>query len=394
MEGAEEGFVVAEGVQCFGLDLVEEQVGHVVVDAAGEKRGVGLVFHGPDDEDRQLPADTGGVEAGRDERRVLGSEGSQDLCAGPGIEEIGGRLGPAERFEIGVAAFAAEEGAEGVDGEAEQLGDLRDRNVRIRVHGEEPHQRFVERKGRHRGRCTPDRAFSSAHFLSLGEESPSHFLSSDPFCGQNGGKRTMTGVANFDDESHREVREQEMQDPRREPRRTTSPPEQPAGSEAVAAFEEAYLRYAPRLQRIAIRKFRIEAGDAEVLVQDVFTTYFQHAGDVEKLEPYLIGAICNASRNYLRRSSASEALFCGEQPYEAAADDALLDELARKALLSKMLARVGGDCRDLLRRFYVDGEGTEVLAQAYGMKRESVKVKLFKCRQRALEAYRAIVERS
>jgi hypothetical protein len=39
-----------------------------------------------------------------------------------------------------------------------------------------------------------------------------------------------------------------------------------------------------------------------VLVQDVFTTYFQHAAGVERLEPYLIGAICNASRNYLRRA--------------------------------------------------------------------------------------------
>jgi len=185
-----------------------------------------------------------------------------------------------------------------------------------------------------------------------------------------------------------------MQDTRPQPGRAAPPPERPAGSEAVAAFEEAYLQYAPRLQRIAIRRFRIEPGDAEVLVQDVFTTYFQHAADVERLEPYLIGAICNASRNYLRRSSASKALFCGEQPCAATPDDALLDELARRTLLSQMLARVGGDCRDLLRRFYVIGEGTEALAQAFGMKRESVKVKLFKCRQRALEAYRSIVERS
>jgi RNA polymerase sigma factor (sigma-70 family) len=203
----------------------------------------------------------------------------------------------------------------------------------------------------------------------------------------------MTLVGNYGDESHLE--ESEMQDTRQQPGRTTPPPGQPAGGEAVAAFEEAYLQYAPRLQRIAIRRFRIEAGDAEVLVQDVFTTYFQHAANVEMLEPYLIGAICNASRNYLRRSSASNALFfCGEHPCAATPDDALLNELERKTLLSKMLARVGEPCRDLLRRFYVNGEGTEVLAGAFGMKRESVKVKLFKCRQRALEAYRSITERS
>ena len=185
-----------------------------------------------------------------------------------------------------------------------------------------------------------------------------------------------------------------MQDARRDVRRTEPPPERPAGGEAVAAFEEAYLRYAPRLQRIAIRKFSIEAGDAEVLVQDVFTTYFQHAADVQMLEPYLIGAICNASRNFLRRSSASKALFCGEHPCAATPDDALLKELERKTLLAQMLARVGQPCRDLLRRFYVNGEGTDALATAFGLVRGSVKVKLFKCRQRALEAYRSMTESS
>jgi DNA-directed RNA polymerase specialized sigma24 family protein len=185
-----------------------------------------------------------------------------------------------------------------------------------------------------------------------------------------------------------------MQDTRPQRGRPAPPPGQPPGGEAVAAFEEAYLLYAPRLQRIAIRRFRIEPGDAEVLVQDVFTTYFQHAANVQMLEPYLIGAICNASRNYIRRSSASKALFCGEEPCAATPDGALLDELERKTLLSQMLARVGGPCRDLLRRFYVNGDGTEVLARAFNITRPSVKVKLFKCRQRALEAYRAIMEKS
>lgn len=202
----------------------------------------------------------------------------------------------------------------------------------------------------------------------------------------------MTRVGNSGTESH--LKEREMQDARPQLRREAPPPEQPAGGEAVAAFEEAYLLYAPRLQRIAIRRFRIEAGDAEVLVQDVFTTYFQHAADVEMLEPYLIGAICNASRNFLRRTTAAKALFCGEHPCAATPDDALLNELARKTLLTKMLARVGEPCRDLLRRFYVNGDGTEVLARVFNITRPSVKVKLFKCRQRALEAYRSITEKS
>jgi RNA polymerase sigma factor (sigma-70 family) len=184
-----------------------------------------------------------------------------------------------------------------------------------------------------------------------------------------------------------------MQASSNDPSRTESPPAD-AGGGSVAAFEEAYLRYAPRLHKIAMKRYGVGSTDAEVLVQDVFTTYFQHAADVEKLEPYLIGAICNASKNHLRRSTSSKALFCGEHPCPATPDDELLNEVERKRLLSQMLARVGGRCRDLLRRFYVNGEGTEALAADLQLTRGTVKVNLFKCRQRALEAYRNIMGRS
>lgn len=186
-----------------------------------------------------------------------------------------------------------------------------------------------------------------------------------------------------------------MQAPSSEPVRTELPPLQPAGDRTVPPFEEAYLQYAPRLQRIAMKKYGIGPADAEVLVQDVFMTYFQHAKDVERLEPYLIGAICNASKNFLRRVVSSRAVFSSEEhPCPATPRDALLHEIERKRLLSQVLARIGCRCRDLLQRFYVNGEGTDVLAADLDLTRGTVKVNLFKCRQRALEAYRSIMERS
>jgi hypothetical protein len=66
---------------------------------------------------------------------------------------------------------------------------------------------------------------------------------------------------------------------------------------------------------------------------------------VNAVEPYLIGAICNASRYHLRRFDAASALFCGERPCLATPPDALRDEVERKILLSRMLARVGARCR-------------------------------------------------
>ena len=43
---------------------------------------------------------------------------------------------------------------------------------------------------------------------------------------------------------------------------------------APASFEEAYLRFAPLLRKIAAKKYGIPLSEAEPLVHDVFATYF------------------------------------------------------------------------------------------------------------------------
>jgi DNA-directed RNA polymerase specialized sigma24 family protein len=183
-----------------------------------------------------------------------------------------------------------------------------------------------------------------------------------------------------------------MQDTRSEATRATrQEPEQPA---VPAAFEEVYLLLAPRLRKIAIRKFGIPPADAETLVHDVFATYFMHAASVTAVERYLVGAICNASRYYLRRSGAADALFCAEHPCAATPDDALLHEIERKLLLSRLLARVGCRCRDLLHRYYMNGETTRSIAETLHSTPGTVLVFLHKCRRRALAAYRSMTETS
>jgi RNA polymerase sigma factor (sigma-70 family) len=163
---------------------------------------------------------------------------------------------------------------------------------------------------------------------------------------------------------------------------------------APALFEEAYLQFAPRLRKIAMRKFGVPYADAETLVHDVFATYITHASSVNAVEPYLVGAICNASRHYLRRTDAADAIFCGEFPCAATPSQALVEEVERKLLLSRLLSRVGGRCRDLLQRYYVSGETSKAIADGMCSTPGTVLVFLHKCRRRALAAYRSISERS
>jgi RNA polymerase sigma factor (sigma-70 family) len=186
-----------------------------------------------------------------------------------------------------------------------------------------------------------------------------------------------------------------MQEPRREVERATSTgPDTTAPGGPPAGFEEVYLRYASTLRKIAVRKFRIPLSEAEGLVHDVFATYFMHEASVHAVEPYLVGAICNASRHYLRRSDAADALFCSETPCMAAPDRGLLDEIDRKLLLSRMLAGVGPRCRELLHRYYMNGETSNAIADVIHSTPGTVLVFLHKCRRRALEAYRAMAGRA
>lgn len=177
-------------------------------------------------------------------------------------------------------------------------------------------------------------------------------------------------------------------------KRAVPPSGVPSSSGTVAAFEEAYLQYAPRLRKIATGKFGIARPDADALVHDVFATYFLHAASVRKLEPYLIGAICNAARYHLRRAGNADVLFCDETPCAATPDDAMASEIERKLLVSRMLARVGRRCRDLLHRYYVNGESTQSIACVMQTTPGTVLVFLSRCRAKARQAYQSMAGRN
>ena len=176
--------------------------------------------------------------------------------------------------------------------------------------------------------------------------------------------------------------------------RAPAAPLPPAAVRDALPFEEAYLRFAPRLRKIATAKFNIPRTEAETLVHDVFATYLVNASSVRALEPYLVGAICNASRHYLRRSGAADAIFCGDADCATAPGEDLLAEVERKLLVSRLLARVGVRCRELLHRYYVKGETTQSIADGLDSTPGSILVSLHHCRKRARAAFQSVAEKS
>lgn len=153
------------------------------------------------------------------------------------------------------------------------------------------------------------------------------------------------------------------------------------------ASESAYLEHATLLRKIAITKFGIPRTEAETLVHDVFATYLMHSDSVRNLTPYLIGAICNASRQYLRRSQVENVLFCGEEPCAATPTEAMTDEVHRKLTLSRMLPRIGKRCRELFHRYYIEGESTRSIADTFNTSPATILVFLHQCRKRARKVF-------
>jgi RNA polymerase sigma factor (sigma-70 family) len=161
----------------------------------------------------------------------------------------------------------------------------------------------------------------------------------------------------------------------------------------ASPFDAIYDTYAPLLRKIAIAKFGISANDAADLVHDVFATYLVNPARVVDLRPYLIGAICNASRSYLRKTTVQDAACSGLDDCKARSDEGLLDAVIRDALVGQILGRLGRSCRDALYRYYMQGETTAIIAERRNTSAGYIGRLLHFCRKRARNAYYAMENR-
>lgn len=165
----------------------------------------------------------------------------------------------------------------------------------------------------------------------------------------------------------------------------------PSAMSAAAAADDLYTSHAPLLRYIALTKFHVPHADADALVHDVFATYFARPGSVRSPRPYLIGAICNAARHYWRERKNEEAAMGKAGLGLPQETELVVDALSRKLLLATTLSRVGSPCRDLLRRYYLDGESTAAIAERRETTSDYVLFLLHRCRKHAREIVRALM---
>jgi len=156
------------------------------------------------------------------------------------------------------------------------------------------------------------------------------------------------------------------------------------------AFESMYTEYGLLLRTIAMRRYHVPPDDAEALVHDIFTAYLQRRAYVRNVKHWLIGAIGNASSNYIRkRRPEAELLPEHEEAIDAAAEESL-DGWIRRLTIAALLARLGTKCRETLRRYYLHEEPKERIAAELATSPAYVLQLLVSCRKRAQELLRSL----
>ena len=151
-----------------------------------------------------------------------------------------------------------------------------------------------------------------------------------------------------------------------------------------AIYEQNY----DLLVRTAIKNYHISELDAEALAHEVFLAYFLKAHEVIKLRAWLVSAVCNASKAFLRKRARHVALPEESveipDPHLARVGDALPDQLAGREAFACVTAR----CQIALRLRYLEGYSVPEVAVELNTSQKYAQKLISRCLQQARRRYR------
>jgi RNA polymerase sigma factor (sigma-70 family) len=152
-------------------------------------------------------------------------------------------------------------------------------------------------------------------------------------------------------------------------------------------YAALYEQYYTLMVSIAIRKFHICESEAEALAHEVFLDFLTKGAGIEDQRGWLVGAMCNASRYYLRRRARAEPL---PETYAQAPDPSLArvlemwpDQLAAREAIGKTTAR----CQLVLRLRYFEGYSVPELATELRITKKYASKLVSECLRQAYRRY-------
>lgn len=150
-----------------------------------------------------------------------------------------------------------------------------------------------------------------------------------------------------------------------------------AGDES--AWRELVARYSRYVHAIATQAFRLSDDDAEDVFQEVFTRTYTRLGalrDDAAIRPWLAQLTRRTCIDRLR--AGSRVTLTGEE-IEPAELDETLAQLDEALTVHEALARLGGDCREILNRFFARDESYRTIGEALELPPGTIASRISRC---------------
>jgi len=157
--------------------------------------------------------------------------------------------------------------------------------------------------------------------------------------------------------------------------------------ERTDAFGAVYADNYQLLVSTAIKHYHISELDAESLAHEVFLAYFLKASEIENSRAWLISALCNATKYFLRTRARHVPL--AEESGEIV--DPSLEDF-HDALPNSMVAReafgcVSAKCQIALRLRYLEGYSVPEVATELNTSAKYAQKLIGKCLRQARNRY-------
>ncbi|MEK6371229.1 MAG: sigma-70 family RNA polymerase sigma factor [Acidobacteriota bacterium] len=163
----------------------------------------------------------------------------------------------------------------------------------------------------------------------------------------------------------------------------------------IDAFETLYTEYGVLLRAIAIRGYHIPPDDAEELVHDTFMAFLERHTYIRNVKGWLSATVRNRCMTYLRdrhdrRHNVPLTANDGNAIDQAAQSN--IETCIRRLSAAAVFAQLGEKCRETLRGHFLSEESMDCIADRLLISRAYVERLISRCRRRAIEVYRQMVQ--
>jgi RNA polymerase sigma-70 factor (ECF subfamily) len=148
------------------------------------------------------------------------------------------------------------------------------------------------------------------------------------------------------------------------------------------AWCELVERFSRYVYAIAVQAFRLSAHDAEDVFQEVFARTYEHLDrlrDDAAIRPWLGQLTRRLCIDNLRAGAREQPT---EEELERAGVDETLERLDGALTVHEALARLSGNCREILDRFFARDESYRTIGEALDLPSGTIASRISRCLQK------------